>query len=169
MRCNLIVGLSLVVLFSCHANNTVNQNSKLDSSIKSVKLNVDTSKNLTMKESIGTPHQTTLDSMQGTWISEKDNNDYIIIHSHDYYEINKGDKTYDTSKSRIFFSDTCIGDDLSFLERSKLDSKRENGQYFVLSDMGDSTFNLCYAIGNIDMEGLSFFYHGKMLSFHKQK
>ena len=108
---------------------------------------------------------TTLDSLQGEWISTIDKRDHVKIISRQYIETYEGDTGI--SRNKIFFADTCIDDLLSFDQRSKLDSTRESGRFMVLADISDSSSNLCDQIDYVDDKHLVLIYHGKTLDFHK--
>ena len=105
------------------------------------------------------PH-TTLDSLQGVWISAEDKGDHVVIHGHHYYESNAGD----TSKSELYLADTCISN------RGELTIKRQSGRYLMVYDAGYPTDGFCYFIHSIDDEDLELDYiNGRMLNFHKAK
>jgi len=165
----LFCGLIIIFLLSCHNQNTVTQDAASDS-IKSVNQIAgadsigERSTNLNTVDNTVTPN-TTLDSLQGAWISTIDKRDHVKIISRQYIETYEGDTGI--NRSEIFFADTCIDDILSFDQRSKLDSTRESGRFMVLADFADTSGNLCYQIDHVDKEHLVLFYRGKILEFHK--
>jgi hypothetical protein len=167
-RISIIVCFLFSLLFSCH-NKKNNQNSKTDSLLQVNRLSKQDSLFNTNASLLIKPSATTLDSLQGMWISGKDHKDNLIIKEHDYLEIYKGSDGNDTTKSEIYFVDTCTGDDIMYSDLKKLNSKRENGKCLVLATLSDTSLNLCLEIDYLDSSHFSFFYHGKMSGFHRAK
>ncbi len=112
-----------------------------------------------------TPHST-LDSLQGIWISEKDTNVIVTIKSNRYIEIYKGEN--DTLVSKIIFVDTCIDDNPSYDYVSKLDKTKQSGKYLLLLAAKD-TLSLCYNIDELDSKFLELVYHFRPHDFYKKE
>jgi hypothetical protein len=169
MKISLLYFSIFILLFSCNNQSADEQSSTSDSINAGGLINkTDSSEagraNLNTLNSKVTPHST-LDSLQGAWISSIDDRDHVNIISHQYIETYEGDTAI--RRTKIFFADTCLSDILTYEDRNKLDDTRENGKYMVLSDITDSSDNLCYQIDYIDGDHLVLIYHGKTLDFHK--
>ena len=165
----LFCGLIIIFLPYCHNQNTVSQDAASDSlkkvnQIAGADSLKERSTNLNTVDNTVTPN-TTLDSLQGAWISTIDERDHVKIISRQYIETYEEDTGI--SRNEIFFADTCLDDILSYDQRSKLDSTRESGRFMVLADIADTSENLCYQIDYVDKKHLVLFYRGKILEFHK--
>ncbi|MBR2649590.1 MAG: hypothetical protein ACRCSM_05400 [Sediminibacterium sp.] len=102
----------------------------------------------------------TLDSLQGTWVSIEDVSAKIIITNnlmYSYYE----NICNDTSK--LILADGCIA-----MEVSNYDKTKVNGKYLILYNDEYLEYNSCYRIGYLSNTSLDLYYDGKRLAYNKQ-
>ena len=156
--------LFVVEFLSCQNRNSLHEEVKKDSAESLSKTSVSHSVNTDSVIKI-IPH-TTLDSLQGIWISGKDKNDIVTIKGNQYIETYKGEK--DTLISKIIFTDTCIDDNPTYDYVSKLDDTKQNGKHFISLDTKDTSSN-CVNIDELDNNYLELSYHGHLLPFDKKK
>lgn len=96
----------------------------------------------------------TIDSLQGIWISREDKNEKLVFKNSFQYHIYE----HDTLKSRFIIGDSC-----SSFSESKIDLKK-NGNYLVVASSDDT---LCYHIDFLSKEKLNLMYNGRVLLYRK--
>ncbi len=152
MKQRLIVITFLIGLFACHEDNP-NNNYESVSIRKVTDIPFD---------SASLRHGTTLDSLQGTWISNTDTKVLLMIQSHSRADIyNDGTKS-DTSVAEFYLSDSCE------TSMSKLDIRKKSGPCMILTMPNDTSSMLCYQIDYIDDKHLVLLSHGKTLGYNKK-
>lgn len=102
----------------------------------------------------------TLDSLQGIWISSKDSSYKVIINSNKMYSYYNS-QCWDTAN--IFLTNSCIGSALSLYNTSEV-----NGKNLILYSAGSANYNFCYTIGYLSDISLELNFEGKLLPFTKQ-
>jgi hypothetical protein len=159
----------ITLFFSCQ-NQSIETQTSDSASIEKLSHTTKTETTIKSVVNVGTVDRvtpnSTLDSLQGAWISSTDERDHVKIISRNYIETYEGDTTIQ-STHQIFFADTCIDDILSYDDRRKLNGKRESGRHMVLVDILDSSGSLCFRIDYVNKEQLVLDYGGKTLEFHK--
>ena len=102
----------------------------------------------------------TLDSLQGTWLSSKDTSYKIQIIGHIKYEFYANQCT-DTLN---FFLDTnCTDTAIANYNMTKTD-----GNHLIVYANGYPSYEFCYEIGYLSDNSLELYYDGKHISFSKQ-
>ncbi len=102
----------------------------------------------------------TLDSLQGTWISNKDISSKIIINTNQIYFY------YDTKcidTFNVLLADGYFGDAISLYNKSQV-----NGKYLIAYTDGYEDYDLSYRISYLSNISLELVYNGKHLPFTKQ-
>ena len=118
-------------------------------------------KNNNVVQSINKPFiGSTLDSLQGTWISNKDSTYKVIISSNKMYSYSEN-QCLDTAN--IFLASSCIGYALSLYNTTEV-----NGKTLILYSAGSTYYNFCYNIGYLSDISLELIFDGKLLPFTKQ-
>ena len=105
------------------------------------------------KKVIGVTKMTTLDSLQGTWVSVTDKDNRIVISNDTIYDFNRG-KIID--KSIISLS--------TIRKKSKIgiDKNRRNGSFFISFSIDDNDDEgMCYWIDYLTATRLVLDYNGK--------
>ena len=113
------------------------------------------------KKVIGVTKMTTLDSLQGTWVSVTDKDNRIVISNDTIYDFNRG-KIID--KSIIYLS--------TIRKKSKIgiDKNRRNGSFFISFSIDDNDDEgMCYWIDYLTATRLVLDYNGKSNGYMKVK
>ena len=100
-------------------------------------------------------YRTTLDSLQGKWISTSDSLNQVIISGRQYTEFYAdADSTHENF--RIYFSDTLVNADLSF-SSIQIDTTATTGKYLITKYASDDSF-WCYKFNGFhyDITGIVF-------------
>ena len=112
-------------------------------------------KNKKITNSYVSPPPTTLDSLQGIWISTKDSLWQITITGRimdDFYKnLDSTHKYY-----RIYFSDTLVDGDTYKFNQVSVDTTAKTGIYMIAVSTKDLTID-CYKFGGIDQsDGITY-------------
>ena len=99
---------------------------------------------------------TTLDSLQGSWISVLDKRSKIEFINNVWYDYYDGEKS--TSSRKIFLVKECV-------KEGKISNSSNNGTILVTQDDEE---NSCYVIDFLTNKRLSFVYEGRDLPFVKE-
>ncbi len=101
------------------------------------------------------PPTTTLDSLQGSWISIDDSLNKVNVSNRLYTEFYADE---DSAKNyfRIYFSDTLVDVNLSFTD-IRIDTSSVSGKYLITKSIADNTF-WCYEFNGFysDTMGITF-------------
>ncbi len=107
---------------------------------------------------------TTLDSLQGTWISSKDSSWRLTISRDTIFDFYDSEPT-DTSK--FIISDSCLNFDYTIPEFAL---QNHNGKYLSTYSVNGIKYDgLCYKISFLSLDGLELVYDHKYLGFKKKK
>ena len=98
---------------------------------------------------------TTLDSLQGTWVSIDDSLNKVIISGRLYTEF-YADSDSTREYFRIYFSDTLVDINLAFND-IQIDTTQLSGKYIITKSISDNSF-WCYALNGFNYinNGVSF-------------
>ena len=105
------------------------------------------------------PSISTLDSLQGTWISNNDSSYKIKIANDTMFHFSLN-VLVDTTK--LFLSDIFTEDSLTVVALAG----KKDGEYLIQNELGYNHFS-CYIIGYISNKDLVLRYRGKELSFSR--
>jgi hypothetical protein len=112
-----------------------------------------------MKLKFAPPPLTTLDSLQGIWISNNDSSYKIKIANDTMFHFSLN-VLVDTTK--LFLSDIFTEDSLTVVALAG----KKDGEYLIQNELGYNHFS-CYIIGYISNKDLVLRYRGKELSFSR--
>ena len=89
------------------------------------------------------PPTTTLDSLQGSWVSIDDSLNKVIISGRLYTEF-YADSDSTREYFRIYFSDTLVDINLAF-NNIQIDTTQVSGKYIITKSISDNSF-WCYTL-----------------------
>ena len=98
------------------------------------------------------PPNTTLDSLQGSWISIDDSLNRVSVLNRTYVEF-YADKDSARENFRIYFSDTLVDINLSF-SNIHIDTTALSGHYIITKSVLDDTF-WCYEFIGFNNDGIN--------------
>jgi hypothetical protein len=145
MMNKVIMLIFVAALLSC-ANSSPSV-TKTNPSIDSI----DISKSIELKNK-----STTLDSLQGSWISVLDKKSKIEFIKDVWYDYYDGEKLANSRK--IFLVNECI-------KEGKVSNSSDNGTILVVQEEEE---NSCYVIDFLSNKRLAFVYEGRDLAFIKE-
>lgn len=141
--------LFIVVTFFCGCqSNAVSKNSKADSA------NADSFKNLALPKA--KKESSTLDSLQGIWISVTDRNDKVMFRGNKHYAIYESD----TAISTVYLSASCLLNDTVV--------GASGNTHIILVDDENKDSQLCYQLDYLTKGKLSIVYSGRYLTYDKE-